>query len=56
MGAAVLTCSLAMKKRKRLSCDVFDTFATWSGIAYDVTDTGCWAQNGSLHGCAFATF
>ena len=56
MGAAVLTCSLATKKRKRLSCDVFDTFATWSGIAYDVTDTGCWAQNGSLHGRAFATF
>ena len=56
MGAAVLTCSLAMKKRKRLACDVFATFATWTGIAYDVTDTGCWARNGSSHGCAFAIF
>ena len=27
MGAAVLTCSLAMKKRKRLACYITDTFA-----------------------------
>ena len=55
MGAAVLTCSLAMKKRKRLVCDAFDTFATWSGISYDITDTGYLVQNGSSHGRAFAT-
>ena len=24
--------------------------------AYDVTDTDCWAQNGSAPGCAFMTF
>ena len=29
---------------------LFDTFAaTPAGLAHDVTDTECWAQNGSTH-------
>ena len=30
-----------MKSRTRLARDVVDTFATQSGLAYDVTDTNC---------------
>ena len=36
--------------------DVFDTFATHSGLAYDVIDSDCRAQNGSTHGRVFAIF
>ena len=35
------------KQRWCLTYFVFDTFATHSGLVYDVTDTDCWAQNGS---------
>ena len=34
----------------------FDTFAPYSGLVHDVTDTDCWAQNGSTHKHIFATF
>ena len=44
------------KEQKRLARDVFDTFATHFGLVYDVTDTHCWAQNGSSHGQVFETF
>ena len=27
---------------------IFDTFATHSGLLYDVIITDCWAQNGSI--------
>ena len=44
------------KKKKKLVLDVFDAFATHAGLVYDVAGTDCWAQNGSSHGCVFATF
>ena len=43
-------------KRKRLIRDVFYTFATPAGPLCDVTDTDCWAQNGSTHGSILPTF
>ena len=46
--------SLPMKSGKRLSRDVFDTFATHASLVYDVIDTDSWAQNGSIHGPASA--
>ena len=51
----MLVCSLQMKGRKRLACDVLDTFATHAGLVYDITDID-WAQNGNTHSCVFATF
>ena len=45
-----------MKSRKRLARDVFDTFASYAGLVYDVTDTDCCAQNNSTHGHLFSTF
>ena len=47
---------LQMKSRKRMSHDVFDTFTPHSGLVHDVTNTDCWAQNGSTHGRVLATF
>ena len=44
------------QNEKRLVCDVFDAFATRSGLVYDSTDTDCWAQSGSTHSCVFTTF
>ena len=35
---AILVHSLAVKSKKRLAHDVFDTFATQFGLAYEVTD------------------
>ena len=46
----------ASEKQKRLVSDVFHTFATRVSLIYDVTDTDCWAQNGSTHGRVFAIF
>ena len=43
-------------KQQRLVCNVFDTFATYSGLAYDSTDKDCWAQSGSTHSCVLTTF
>ena len=40
-----------MNSRKRLARDVADSFATHADLVYDVTDTDCRAQNGSIHGC-----
>ena len=40
----MLVCSLAMKSKKWLARDVFDTFAT-DVTAHDITDTDCWARN-----------
>ena len=44
------------KEMKKLDCDIFDTFATHSGLVHDITDPDCWEQNGSTHGCVFAAF
>ena len=46
-GAAILVHSLPMKSTKSVARDVFDTFATQSGLVRDVSDTDCQAQNGS---------
>ena len=51
----MLVRSFQMKSRKGLVRDVFDTFATRSGLVYDVTDTDCWTQNGSTHDRVAAT-
>ena len=55
-GAAILVRSLTMEYRTKLARDVFDALASHSALVYDVTDTYCWAQHGSTHGCVFATF
>ena len=39
---------------KRSAFDVFDTFATQSGLVHDVTDADPWAWNGSTRGHVFA--
>ena len=49
----MLTCSLPMNSRKRLARDVADSFANHADLVYDVTDTDCRAQNGSIHGCCW---
>ena len=36
--------------------NLFDTFATYASLVYDVTNADCLAQDGSTHGRAFATF
>lgn len=36
--------------------DVHDSFATNADRVYDVTDTECWAQNGSTLGRVYAPF
>ena len=46
--------SLHMRSRKKLTCDVIDTIATYVDPVHDVTGTDCWAQNGSTHGHVFA--
>ena len=55
-----LVCSfpVAMKRRETLAhhIPICNTFATHSGFVHDVTDTDCWAQNGSTHGHVSATF
>ena len=38
------------------ACNVYDTFAIHIGLVHDVTNTDCWAQNGSMHGHVVATF
>ena len=45
-------CSLFYRRRpeKGLAHDVFVFFATHAGVAHDVTDTNCRAQNGGIHG------
>ena len=43
--------SLPTKSRKRLAYVAFGTFATHSCSVYDITDTDCWAQNGSVQSC-----
>ena len=54
--AAMLVCSLSMKRRKMLAYYVCNTFATNAGLVHGVTDTDCWTQNGSSHDRVFATF
>ena len=41
--------------RKRLACDVFDTFATHPDLVYNVDDTDWCAQNGRTVGRVPAT-
>ena len=55
-GAAMLVHSLPTKSRKQLARDVFKSFATHSGLVYDVTDTDCCVQNGSTHDRVFTVF
>ena len=52
----MLVCSIALKSKKGLARDVFDTFATHTDLAHDVTDTDCWARNDSTHGRCFVDF
>ena len=47
---------LTNESKKSWVPEVIDTFAIQSSLAYDVTDTDCWAQNGSTHGRHFKTF
>ena len=42
-----------MESKKRLARDVVNTFATHASFDYDITNTVCWAQNGSIHGHIF---
>ena len=44
-----------IRRKKKLACDVFDTFDTHAGRVYDVADTVCRAQNGSTYGRNFET-
>ena len=44
------------KEKTILAHDVFDNFYTRSWFVHDVTDTDCWAQNGSTHCRVFVTF
>ena len=56
LGEAMLMRSLPMKSRKRLAPEVCDTLiSTHAGLAYssNVTDTDCWAQNGSTGSSVF---
>ena len=57
-GAAMLLRSRLMRSRKRLPCDVLNTFHTLCSLAHDVTggDTDSWAQNGSIHTCLWNFF
>ena len=45
-----------MKSRKKWACDVFATVASHVNLVHDVTDTDCWAQNGSTHGGVLHNF
>ena len=51
----MMACSLPMKSRERLTCDVLDTFAKRSCHVHDLNDADCWAQNGSTHSSVFTT-
>ena len=44
----MLAHSSLMKSRKRLVCDIFATFATYTGLTYDVTDRDCWGQMAAI--------
>ena len=55
-GEAISVHVLPMKRTKRLAREAANTFAIHSGRFHDVTDTNCWAQNGSDYGCVFAIF
>ena len=54
-GTIMMACSLPMKSRERLTCDVLDTFAKHSCRVHDLNDADCWAQNGSTHSSVFTT-
>ena len=41
--------SLFTSEEQKLACDVRDTFATHVSPVYNITDTDCWAKNGSTH-------
>ena len=47
--AAILVLSLPMKSRKKLVREVFDTFATHFGLAYDLTDISTKWQLSLIH-------
>ena len=52
----VLPCCFALSLTSELARDVFDTFVTYAGLVYNVTDTVCGAYNGSANGCVSVTF
>ena len=54
--ASIPARSLPLKSRERSARDVFDTFALYAHLVYDVTDWVCWAQNDCSYGRVFATF
>ena len=47
---------LTNEEWKRLAHDVFHILAMHAGLVYDITDTDCWAQNGSTHAHVLVTF
>ena len=47
----MLEITLPTKSTKRLVHVTFGTFATHSHSVCDITDTDCWAQNGSVQSC-----
>ena len=52
----MLVCSLPLKSRKWLTCDVFDPFATHFGFVCDVTDTHCLVVFSGLSNLPFFFF
>ena len=55
-GAAIVVYSLQMKSRKRLAYEVTYTYATYTSLVCDVTESGCQTQNGSIQGCVSVAF
>ena len=53
-SAAMLDRSSSTEIRKRLLCDVPNTFVTHPGLIYDVIGTVWYTHNGSAHGRVFA--
>ena len=45
-GTATSVHFLSIKSRKKLATDIFNYI-----LVHDATDTDCWAQDGSTHGC-----
>ena len=57
-GTAMVVYSLPIKSRtdKGWLVIVFDIFVRHSFLVRDITDTDCWAQNGSTHSCVLTAF
>ena len=46
---------LVKSRKRKLPYDGIHTSAAHASLLYDVTDTDCWAQNGSAHSRVFMT-